>query len=174
MTRVDAFLARFPSLYSGLRAVAARTLAALPAHQSLAPTELVHEAYLKMLDGHAAADWTSDRHFVSSAALAMRHITIDRIRARLSLKRGGGRDALSLDECLAVVEDGPERLALIVDDALEGFAREHPRSAEIVQLRFFLGFTEMDCARALGLSERTIRRDWMLAKVWLERALFSS
>lgn len=167
----EAILARLPTLYDDLRARARDCLRRLPPGQSVAATELVHEAFLKLRDSQVVEDWRSDEHFVAAAAVAMRQIAIDRIRARCRAKRGGGRTPIELGECIATTERPEERLTLLVHDLLGQLQRQHPRSAQLVELRFFLGMTEIEAGTTLGISERTVRRDWTLARAWLGRAL---
>ncbi|MEM7517101.1 MAG: ECF-type sigma factor [Planctomycetota bacterium] len=161
---------RLPAVYAELRRRAAACLDDLPPGQSLAPTELCHEAYVKLTrsDGEG---WSSDEHFVLAASLAMRHIAIDRIKRRLALKRGGHLERLSLDE-IQQSEVAPEdQLALVIDECLGELEREHPRGAQLVTMRFFLGLSEEGAAKALSVSDRTVRRDWVFAKAWLTREL---
>ncbi|MEO0630824.1 MAG: ECF-type sigma factor, partial [Planctomycetota bacterium] len=114
-------------------------------------------------------------HFVAAAAIAMRQISIDRIRARERQKRGGGCVTVPIDEsCLpessaAAGDLGDVEVA--ISDLLEVLSEERPRCARIVEMRFYLGLTEVQCADALGLCERTVRRDWVFARAWLSREL---
>ncbi len=163
--------ARLPSVYSELRARADACLRTLPPGQSVAPTELVHEVYLKLSARQSDVDWRSDSHFVAAATIAMRQIAIDRIKARVAQKCGGHQERLSLHECMQGSDDKDERVQLLVDHALTKLEQEHPRCARLVQCRFFLGLSEIEAARAVGVSDRTARRDWVLAKAWLARAL---
>lgn len=162
--------ARLPRVYTELKAKAHGCLRRLPPGQSVAPTELVHETYLKLTKSPNIA-WNSDEHFVMAAAIAMRQIAIDRIRKRVSEKRGGGAQKLTLEEALSATEEKSDRLALVVDAALAELESESPRGAQLVTLRFFLGMTEAQAATALNVSERTVRRDWVHAKAWLSRSL---
>ena len=140
--------------------------------QSLQPTELVHEAWMKLVrseDRH----WQSRRHFVNAAGVAMRNILIDRARARLAQKHGGGLDrepAEVLEGQAIEIEHSPEEL-LALDAALSQLEAVDERSARVVTLRFFAGLSSGEIADALGVSDRTVRKDWGFARAWLERSL---
>lgn len=140
--------------------------------QSLQPTELVHEAWLKLVrndDCH----WESRRHFVNAAGTTMRSILIDRARARAAEKHGGGlrREAAEILEGEAVdVDRSPEEL-LAIDAALDQLEKVDPRAARVVTLRFFTGLGTAEIADALGVSDRTVRKDWVFARSWLRRNL---
>ena len=159
-----------PLVYDELRALAARRLAHEAAGQTLQPTALVHDAYLRLVDGGREQPWNSRRHFFAAAAQAMRRILVERARARGSLKRGGGRERLDLDE---ITVDSPERSddLLALDEALTRLAAAEPQAAELVHLRYFAGQTMGDAAKLLGLSLRSSHRLWAFAKAWLLREL---
>lgn len=160
-----------PSLYSELREIAHRQLARRPNGGTLQTTELVHEAYLKVAAG--AREGTRDRaHFLALASLAMRHVLVDRVKARRRLKREGGQGAVTFDEERVVVEDRPEAL-LRLDDALTWLAALEPRLARVVECRFFGGLTHDEIAEALGVTVRTVERDWAKARMLLRRQLES-
>lgn len=161
----------FPLLYQELRAIARRQLARRPNGGTLETTGLVHEAYLKVVD--QAHSGIHDRaHFRALAALAMRHVLVDRARAQGRLKRGGTRGAVTLEEDQIAVDDQPEAL-LQLDDALVWLAELEPRLARVVECRFFGGLTEEEIAEALGVTVRTVQRDWAKARMLLRRALES-
>jgi RNA polymerase sigma-70 factor, ECF subfamily len=132
---------------------------------TLQTTALVHEAYLR-LTGKTAIDWQSRSHFFAVASQTMRRILVDYARERRAAKRGGGQRDLSLDEALAV---SPEHCELVeeLDDALKRLEKFSPRQAKVVELRFFGGLREEEIAEILELSERTVKRDWRIAKAWL-------
>jgi RNA polymerase sigma factor (TIGR02999 family) len=158
-----------PVVYDRLRRLATQMLAAEKPGQTLQPTALVHEAYLRLL-GDGNPTWEDKGHFYGAAALAMRRILVDRARRRGRIRHGGGRTREDLHD--AASPEPPENLDIVaVDEALRRLEREDPRAAQIVMLRFFAGLGEEDTARALDLSERTVRRDWVYAKAWLYRAL---
>jgi RNA polymerase sigma factor (TIGR02999 family) len=159
-----------PLVYDELRQLAARNLAWEKPGQTLQPTALVHEAYLRLVDGPKAQHWNSRGHFFAAAAEAMRRILINRARARKRLKRGGDRKRLDLHR-LAVADQATDDELLAVDDALETLAREQPRCAELVKLRFYAEMTLEEAATVLGVTRRTADRYWAFARAWLFDAL---
>ncbi|HXE56651.1 MAG TPA: ECF-type sigma factor [Gemmatimonadales bacterium] len=157
-----------PLLYGELRELAGRVLARERAPVTLLPTDLVHEAYLKLGGSRLAA---RDRaHFLAIAARAMRQVLVDRARRRLAAKRGGDAVPVTLSDAEAQVELalGPDELVAL-DDALAGL---EPRQRQLVECRFFGGMEEAEVAEALGVSVRTVRREWVKARAWLYRALY--
>lgn len=136
---------------------------------TLNTTALVHEAYVK-LSGAREPDWADGQHFFRVAARAMRHIVIDRARKRLTLKRGAGRAPLDLDRIQVGADSAADQMVAL-DDALSRLARQDPRLAEVVELRFFGGLSVEETARSLGISERTVKRDWRLARAFLHETL---
>jgi RNA polymerase sigma factor (TIGR02999 family) len=157
--------------YQELRAIAHRRLAVGGRGGTLSTTGLVHEAYLKLVD-QSRAGWQDRAHFMALASLAMRHVLVDRARERGALKRGGARRQITLDEEVLAVEDQPEVL-LQLHEALDRLAIREPRLARVVECRFFGGLTEQETADALGLTTRTVQRDWVKARVLLRRVLES-
>jgi RNA polymerase sigma factor (TIGR02999 family) len=157
--------------YQELRAIAHRRLAARGPGGTLSTTALVHEAYLKLVD-QSRAGWQDLAHFRALASLAMRHVLVDRARERSALKRGGARRPITLDDEVMALEDQAEML-LQLNDALERLATVDPRLAQVVDCRFFGGLTEQETAEALGLTTRTVQRDWVKARVLLRRLLES-
>jgi RNA polymerase sigma factor (TIGR02999 family) len=159
-----------PLVYDALRKVAARKLAREKPGQTLTPTALVHEAYLRLMDGEAPGDWDGQGHFFAAAAESMRRILVENARRKQSAKAGGGRARHEILESeLAVDSTGDDLFA--VDEALTRLAAEHPRASRLVHLRFFLGMTLKEAAAQLGLQERTAFRDWAYARAWLRRYL---
>jgi RNA polymerase sigma factor (TIGR02999 family) len=161
-----------PVVYDELRKLAAARLAAEKPGQTLQPTALVHEAYLRLVGpaGPHATGWDSRSHFFAAAAAAMRHILVDRARTRLSRKRGGDRGRADLDlEQLVAPQQSDDVLA--VDEALSRLAAKDARKAKLVELRYFAGMTLDEAASALGISPATADRDWTFARAWLHRAL---
>ena len=148
------------AVYDELRALAAHRLADDPAGWSLGATALVHEAYLKL---HGKALWESDRHYFHAAAQAMRRILVDRARASLCLKRGGGQLPVAFSDAPALAR--VDFIAL--DDALTLLSVDDPAAAELVHLRYFAGRTRDESARLLGISPRHADRLWAYAKAWL-------
>ena len=157
--------------YHELRAIAHRRLAARGPAGTLSTTALVNEAYLRLVDqtGNGAYERS---HFLAVASLAMRHVLVDRARERVALKRGGVRRRVTLDDAHLAVDAEPDVL-LALDDALRQLADFEPRLAQVVDCRFFGGLTEPETAEALGVTVRTVQRDWVKARVLLRRALDS-
>jgi len=160
-----------PLVYQELRAIAHRQLAARGHGGTLQTTALVHEAYLKLVD-QSRAEWRDRAHFLALASLAMRHVLVDRAKARVALKRGGERRAITLDEQEIGADDQPDAL-LQLNEALERLGEVGPRLVRVVECRFFGGLTEDEIAEALGLTVRTVQRDWAKARMLLRRALES-
>ena len=158
-----------PLIYNELRHLAAAKMAQQPPGQTLQATALVHEAWLK-LTGQPSASWKDRQHFFRAAAEAMRQILIDRARARQRPKHGGGQVRVNLDEVDLAADAAPEIL-LLVDEALQALAREHPDKAELVKLRFYVGLSVEETAQALGVSEKTVKRHWIHARAWLFREI---
>jgi RNA polymerase sigma factor (TIGR02999 family) len=159
-----------PLMYQELRAIAHRRLAAGAPGGTLSTTALVHEAYLKLVD-QSRTSWSDRAHFLALAATAMRHILVDRAKARGALKRGGDeRRRISLDDEEIGVDDQPEAI-LELDEAMHRLAELEPRLARVVECRFFGGLTEEEIATALGITVRTVQRDWSKARMLLHRAL---
>lgn len=157
--------------YQELRAIAHRRLVARGRGGTLSTTALVHEAYLKLVD-QSQSGWKDRAHFFALASLAMRHVLVDRARERHALKRGGEHRQVTLNDDVTSVEEQAD-LLLQIDEALERLAAFEPRLAQVVECRFFGGLTEADTAEALGVTIRTVQRDWVKARVLLRRALES-
>jgi RNA polymerase sigma factor (TIGR02999 family) len=138
--------------------------------QTLQPTGLVHEAFLKLMGSGADRRWENRWHFYAAAAEAMRRILVDAARRRRRLKRGGGRQRVDLDSLRDGVEESPDDL-LAVDEALTRFAAQYPEKAELVKLRYFGGLTVDEAASALGISTATAERYWAFARAWLYRSI---
>jgi RNA polymerase sigma factor (TIGR02999 family) len=159
-----------PLVYDELRRLAAQKLARETPGQTLQPTALVHEAYLRLVDTEKVQRWDSRGHFFAAAAEAMRRILVERARHQQSLKAGGGRRRLDLDEIDLSVDNGGEEL-LAVHDALAQLEEKDRRKAEVVKLRFFAGLTNEQAAAALGISPSTADNDWAYARCWLRLAM---
>jgi len=151
-----------PLVYDELRKVAAHKLSFLPPGQTLQPTALVHEAYLRLAGGEKE-QWQNRRHFFAAAAEAMRHILIDRARRRLRLRHGGNAEKIGLDG-LEIAAPAKDEVLLQLNDALDELQSVSPERAEIVKLRFFGGFGESEIASLLHMSERSVQRHWSCAK----------
>ena len=160
-----------PLVYQELRSMAHRQLAARGRGGTLQTTALVHEAYLKLVD-QSRADWRDRAHFLAVASIAMRHVLVDRAKARVALKRGGDLRRITFDEQEIGVDDQPDALVQL-DEALERLGEVGPRLVRVVECRFFGGLTEDEIAEALGLTVRTVQRDWAKARMMLRRALES-
>lgn len=156
-----------PAFYDQLKHIAQRARSRLGGHQTLQTTALVHEAYLRL---RGSGKFTDENHFLRAAALAMRHALINYATARIAEKRGGGQVHVTLSNAETVGIDTDESL-LALNQALERLATEIPRLADVIECRFFGGYGEEDTARALGLSLRTVQRDWLKARAWLYREL---
>jgi RNA polymerase sigma factor (TIGR02999 family) len=153
-----------PLVYDELRQLAAQRLAQEKPGQTLQATALVHEAYLRLVDTQNA--WESRRHFFGAAAEAMRRILIDQARRKDSIKHGGGRARMDLDEAL-MVGDEPRDDLLSLDELLDQLAGADPQAAELVKLRFFAGLTGDQAAEVLGMPSRSADRLWAYARAWL-------
>jgi RNA polymerase sigma factor (TIGR02999 family) len=160
-----------PVVYGELRRLAAAQMVRLRPGETLQPTALVHEAYLKLV-GSTDPGWNGRGHFFGAAAQAMRELIVDRVRRKAAAKRGGGKVAEDLDAAVAVtagdlgVDD-----VLAVDAAVERLAAEHPRKAQVVVMRYFAGLTEEEIAGALGVTVRTVEREWRFARAYLHDIL---
>jgi RNA polymerase sigma factor (TIGR02999 family) len=136
---------------------------------SLQATALVHEVYLRLVDV-AQVEWQQRAQFFAMAAQMMRRILVSAARARGSQKRGGGAPNVDI-EGTAIVSPEPDRSILAVDEALAAFSQLAPRQARVVELRYFGGLTEEEIVAVLGISPRTVRRDWEFARAWLSKEL---
>jgi RNA polymerase sigma factor (TIGR02999 family) len=159
-----------PLVYAELRQLAAQKLAHETPGQTLQPTALVHEAYLRLVatpqqERGEEPNWDNRGHFFAAAAEAMRRILVDQARRKHAVKRGGGATRVPLEEFHRVAESPQDLLEL--DDALTRFAAEEPDKARLVQLRFFAGLSTPDAADALGISVATAERWWTFARAWL-------
>lgn len=161
----DAEAKLIPLVYRELRRLAASYLRGERADHTLQPTALVHEAYLRLTKLHEV-DWQSRSHFFATAATVMRRILVDHARAQNANKREGCRDAVSLEEAL-VVSPARSLQLIALDDALDRLAKLDVRRSKIVELRFFGGLSEEETGEVLGISARTVKRDWRVAKAWL-------
>lgn len=157
-------------VYHELRRLAAQKMAQERSGQTLQPTALVHEAYLRLVDVDAQHHWTGRAHFFGAAAEAMRRILVEHARRKASLKRGGAHRRVELNS--EVPQPNPSTVDVIaVSDALEQLQQTDPRKADVVKLRYFAGLDLAQTATALGLSEATVKRDWTYARAWLYRKL---
>jgi RNA polymerase sigma factor (TIGR02999 family) len=158
-----------PRVYAELHRLAHHQMRAERRGSTLQTTDLVNEAYLRLVDTHRVR-WESRAHFLGVAAQAMRRVLVDAARARGARKRGGGAPLIPLDESPpAVSERGASLVAL--DDALSALADVDPRKSRVVELRYFGGLSVTETAAVLGVSPETVHRDWRVAKAWLLREL---
>ena len=159
-----------PLVYGDLRKLAAARMARLAPGQTLQATALVHEAYVRLV-GSTDPGWQGRAHFFGAAARAMREILADHLQRKASLKRGGHLRRASDETAANIPADVPSDDVLAVEEALEEFEREYPRKAEVVTLTFFGGLTATEVAEVLGVSARTVERDWRFARAWLNHRL---
>lgn len=158
-----------PLVYNELNRAARRQLRGEPVGHTLSATALVHEAYLRLADLREL-EWQDRAHFLAVAARAMRRVLVDHARRHRADKRGGGDRPVSLDEALIVADENMETV-LAVDHALNRLVTLSPRLAQVVEYRFFGGLTEDETAAALGVTPRTVQRDWVKARGWLRQAV---
>lgn len=158
-----------PLVYDELRRLARRYMRHERPDHTLQATALVHEAYVR-LAGEKEIAWQNRAHFFGVAANLMRRILVDHARAKLAKKRGGSDQQVSLDDALLVDLVSPKHF-LDLDEALERLAQRDPRQSRIVELRYFGGLTEAETAEVLGISPRTVKRDWTVARAWLFKEL---
>jgi RNA polymerase sigma factor (TIGR02999 family) len=158
-----------PLLYDELRRVARRQLRKEAAGHTLSTTALVNEAYLRMADLQQM-EWQDRVHFLSMAARAMRRVLVDHARRHRAEKRGAGLTPITLEDALVVSEENLETV-IAVDDLLSRLGALSPRLAQVVEYRFFGGMTEDELAAALGVTPRTVQRDWVKARGWLRETI---
>lgn len=154
-----------PLVYHELRQLAAARMAQESAGQTLQATALVHEAWLRMV-GEGDRTWQNRAHFFGAAAEAMRRILVENARRKSRLKRGGGQVRLDIED-LDLAAATPDDKVLLMDDALEQLKAEDPEKARLVVLKFFGGMTNQEVAESMGVTERTVERQWAYAKAWL-------
>jgi RNA polymerase sigma factor (TIGR02999 family) len=158
-----------PLVYEELRHLAAARMAQEASGQTLQPTALVHEAWLRLVGG-GNQTWQNRAHFFGAAAEAMRRILIERARRKARLKRGGGQVPLNLDD-FEIVSTTPDERVLMVDDALQQLESQDAKLARVVTLKFFGGLTNTEVAEVLGVTERTVLNHWAYARAWLLRQI---
>ena len=159
----------FQVVYNELHRQAARYLRNEQPGISLQTTDLIHEAYLR-LTNRQHIEWQNRLHFFAIAAKVMRHILVDHVRGRQAAKRGGSDIRLPLEDAMVVLP-GQDLDLVALDEALTRLAEIDPQQSQIVELRFFSGLSVEETAKVLDVSERTIKRDWKVAKAWLRREL---
>ena len=161
-----------PLVYQELRRLAHQKLARLPPGQTLQATELVHEAWLRLVADRHPHSWNGRGHFFAAAAEAMRRIRVERARRKAARRHGGGWRRVNLDE-VQLAEETNSDLLLVVDEALSKLATVDRQAAELVKLRFFVGLSNVQAAELLSMSERTAKRNWAYARAWLLREIQS-
>ena len=159
-----------PLVYDELRKLAAARLANEKSGQTLQATALVHEAYLRLVEGNTAQHWNTRGHFFAACAEAMRRILVDQARRKLSLRRGGNLERHPIED-REIAAPEPSADVLAVHEALERFQGVDATAAQIVKLRYFAGLTIHQAAEALGISTSTADRSWAYARAWLHAAL---
>jgi len=159
-------------VYPHLRRIAAQCMRAERRDRTLQPTALVHEAFVRLASG-AEIDWRDRAHFFALAAELMRHVLVDAARRRRSAKRGGGATVVELEDAHAWIVERPE-VILDVDRLLVKLEELDARQARIVEMRYFAGLTETEIAATLNVSERTVKRDWAMARAWMRQQLSAS
>ncbi len=167
----QASAALLPLVYDELRRHAAVKMASEPAGQTLQPTALVHEAWLRLSRDDAQV-WENRAHFFGAAAEAMRRILIENARRKSRLKRGGDQQRVQIEE-FELADTTPDEKILLIDEALERLQAEDGEKARIVLLKFFGGRTNQEVAAMLGVTERTVERHWAYAKAWLFESIRS-
>ena len=163
----------FSIVYRELRDLAAAKLAKEPLGQTLQPTALVHEAYVRIIDAPQSQEWDNPGHFFAAAAESMRRILVERARAKRRQKRGGGRHRIPLDDIKPVSLDRHEEL-LAIHDALAELQSHDQQAAQLVKLRYFAGLSHQEAAAAMGIGRRTADRLWVVARAWLFNAINQS
>jgi RNA polymerase sigma factor (TIGR02999 family) len=158
-----------PLVYGELRQLAAARMSQESAGQTLQATALVHEAWLRMV-GDGDREWQNRAHFFGAAAEAMRRILVDNARRKSRLKRGGDQARVDIEE-LDLIATSPDEKILLMDEALEKLRAEDPDKARIVVMKFFGGLTNQEVAENLGMTERTVERQWAFAKAWLFQSI---
>ena len=156
-------------VYEDFHALAKRYMNRERPDHTLQPTALVHEAYVRLLRDNPA-EWQSRAHFFAAASIVMRRILVDHARSRAAAKRPGGKQRVELDEFMASASPRIEQL-LILDEALTRLADWDRRQARLVEMIYFGGLTESEAAAVMGISERTVKRDWRAARAWLQSQL---
>ena len=158
-----------PLVYEELRHLAAARMARETAGQTLQPTALVHEAWMRLV-GDGDRNWENRAHFFGAAAEAMRRILIENARRKSRLKRGGRQERVDIND-IELAEATPDDKVLMIDEALQRLQAEDPDKAKVVVLKFFGGLTNQEVAQSLNVTERTVERQWAFAKAWMFRCI---
>ncbi|MFN8176443.1 MAG: ECF-type sigma factor [bacterium] len=163
----------FPLVYEELRAIAGSLLRRERPDHTLQATELVHEAYRRLVDS-SRCEWNGRAHFFAVAGRAMRRVLVDHARRRGAGKRGGRWQKVPLERALEVGAEDADEITLALGEALERLEAVQPEKARVVEMRFYAGLNEEECAAVLGVSRRTVARHWEYARAWLYRELTDS
>ena len=161
-----------PKVYAELRRLASSRMAQESPGQTLQPTALVHEAYIR-ITGSRSQQWADRRHFFASAAEAMRRILVENARRKKRIRHGGGLKRVDIEH-IDIATSVDSDLLLAVNDALLKLEKEDPQGAALIKLRFFVGLTNLQAAKVLDLSERTAKRTWAYSRAWLFEELRSN
>ncbi len=161
-----AFDQLLPVVYDQLKQIARQRLRRESDAATLATTDLVHEAYLKLAPAPERVDWQSRGHFYAIASRAMRQVLITRALAKRTTKRGSGAEHVSVDDEIPMSEERAEEL-LAIDEGLQLLEQSNPRLAQVIDLRYFGGFSISETAKSLDISDATVNRDWRVARLWL-------
>ncbi|HZR66246.1 MAG TPA: ECF-type sigma factor [Terriglobales bacterium] len=164
-SEADAEARLYQLVYTALQRIAASQMRAERPEHTLSPTALVHEAWLRL--ANKQQDFENRHHFLAAAAKAMRCILVDYARARYARRRGGVQRPVPLEGCLNLKVPMTDETILVLDEALQRLAALSARAAQVVEMRFFAGLTESETAGVLGVTRRTVNRDWEMARVWL-------
>ena len=158
----------FPLVYAELHRLAKAYMRRERPEHTLQPTALINEAYLRL--AHEPIDWNNRQHFIAIAANVMRRVLVDHARAHNAEQRGGGLQKIEMQDEFAISPEKLEEVALL-DEALKNLEKQNPRQAKVVELRYFGGLSVEEIAALLGMSPRSVKRDWSLARGWLFREL---
>lgn len=159
-----------PLVYDELRRLAAARMARESAGQTLQPTALVHEAWMRLVE-HGSQTWENRAHFFGAASEAMRRILIEQARRKARLRHGGGQERVAVQELESLSEATPDEKLLMINQALEQLEEEYPERAKVVVLKYFGGLTNQEVAKTMGISRSSVDRHWFAAKAWLFRKL---
>ena len=167
LLRFDPLEVVHSEFYNELRKLAARQMVRQRKDQTLQPTALVHEVWLRL--ARQGRKWRDRDHFFATASITMRHILIDHARQSASLRHGGGLHQIAWDSLLNVAAPDRAAIILLIDEGITELEKVQPEQAQVVTDRFFGGLTNQEIARSIGISERSVERHWAMAKVWLLR-----
>jgi RNA polymerase sigma factor (TIGR02999 family) len=156
------------AVYQELHRIASRMMRAESSGNTLQPTAVVHEAFLRIFRG-AKTDWKDRSHFFAVAARQIRYVLVDHARAKLAAKRGSRTPMMELDAASQIADTPPSVDILALDELLDRLAKADPRSEQVVELKYFAGMTDSEVSEHLGIAQASVRRDWEFARAWLAR-----